>query len=204
MTREEAIKILNAIKMLMCRPDGTPISDGCEALDIAIEALSEPQSDDLIIKGAKGIKDGLYNIKDGELFQYKAKGGTVRTYKILSAEQVTGKLESVEIPTVADEESSMSQPKSKLDLISRADAIEAVCGSIMYAFDVSPTRGYDIAEDALSALPSADRPSIVRCGDCKWYKKIVEKSKSGLCHYDLVARCLHDEDFCSHGERGEP
>ncbi len=45
---------------------------------------------------------------------------------------------------------------------------------------------------------------VVRCKDCKWYKKIVEKSKSGLCHYDLVARCLHDDDYCSHGERGEP
>lgn len=44
---------------------------------------------------------------------------------------------------------------------------------------------------------------LVRCKDCKWYKKIVEKSKSGLCHYDLVARCLHDEDYCSHGERRE-
>ena len=37
---------------------------------------------DLIIKGAKGIKDGLYVIKDGELFKYKSKGGTVRTYPI--------------------------------------------------------------------------------------------------------------------------
>lgn len=44
---------------------------------------------------------------------------------------------------------------------------------------------------------------VVRCKDCKWYKKIVEKSKSGLCHYDIVARCLHDEDYCSHGERRE-
>lgn len=49
MTREEAIKILNAIKMLMCRPDGTPISDGYEALDMAIEALrAEPTDTDLI------------------------------------------------------------------------------------------------------------------------------------------------------------
>lgn len=32
MNKDDAIKILNAIKMLMCRPDGTPISDGCEAL----------------------------------------------------------------------------------------------------------------------------------------------------------------------------
>ena len=37
---------------------------------------------DLIIEGAKGIPDGLYVIKDGELFKYKAKGGTVRSYHI--------------------------------------------------------------------------------------------------------------------------
>lgn len=39
MNRDDAIKILNTIKMLMCRPDGTPISDGYEAVDMAIEAL---------------------------------------------------------------------------------------------------------------------------------------------------------------------
>ena len=40
-------------------------------------------SDDLIIKNGKGIQDGLYNIKDGEIFKYKAKGGTVRAYKLV-------------------------------------------------------------------------------------------------------------------------
>ena len=48
-------------------------------------------SNDLIIKNGKGIQDGLYNIKDGELFKYKAKGGTVRAYKLapsVSAERV--------------------------------------------------------------------------------------------------------------------
>ena len=40
---------------------------------------------DLIVKGAGEIKDGLYNIKDGKLFQYKANGGTVRTYPIIEA-----------------------------------------------------------------------------------------------------------------------
>lgn len=37
---------------------------------------------DLIIKGAKGIPDGLYVIKDGEFFKYKEKGGTVRSYHV--------------------------------------------------------------------------------------------------------------------------
>ena len=44
---------------------------------------------DLIIKGAGEIKDGLYNIKDGKLFKYKANGGTVRTYPIVSADRPT-------------------------------------------------------------------------------------------------------------------
>ena len=37
---------------------------------------------DLIIEGAKGIPDGLYVIKDGEMFKYKPNGGTVRSYHI--------------------------------------------------------------------------------------------------------------------------
>ena len=44
---------------------------------------AEADGEDLIIKGAKGIQDGLYNIKDGKLFKYKANGGTVRTYPIV-------------------------------------------------------------------------------------------------------------------------
>lgn len=52
----------------------------------------EAESDDLIIKGAKGIKDGLYNIKDGKLSKYYAKGGIVQAYEIVpSAEVVDGK-----------------------------------------------------------------------------------------------------------------
>lgn len=54
--------------------------------------------------------------------------------------------------------------------------------------------------ELIDKQPTVDALEVVRCKDCKWYKKIVEKSKSGLCHYDLVAMCLHDEDYCSHGE----
>ena len=107
MTREEAREALSVLKIY----DAQWLR---QAVDMAIEALRQPinddwerysdflwkeayergkqealsanaESDDLIIKGAKGIKDGLYNIKDGKLFQFKAKGGTVRTYPIVSS-----------------------------------------------------------------------------------------------------------------------
>lgn len=42
---------------------------------------------DLIVKDAGEIKDGLYNIKDGKLFKYKANGGTVRTYTLLKPKE---------------------------------------------------------------------------------------------------------------------
>jgi len=31
---------------------------------------------------ADRLQDGLYNIKNGKIFKYKAKGGTVRTYEM--------------------------------------------------------------------------------------------------------------------------
>lgn len=110
MTREEAITELKLFKESVI-PWDVPIL--LAAIDIAVEALQtppisqrsmyqagyrqgreealkrEPSEDgtqgDLIIKGAGGIKDGLYVIKDGEMFKYKSKGGTVRTYPIVDS-----------------------------------------------------------------------------------------------------------------------
>ena len=36
----------------------------------------------MICIDAEQLQDGLYNIKDGKIYKYKAKGGTVRTYDI--------------------------------------------------------------------------------------------------------------------------
>ena len=36
----------------------------------------------MICIDAENLRDGLYNIKDGKIFKYKAKGGTVRTYEL--------------------------------------------------------------------------------------------------------------------------
>ena len=36
----------------------------------------------MIYIDAEQLQDGLYNIKDGKIYKYKAKGGTVRTHKL--------------------------------------------------------------------------------------------------------------------------
>jgi hypothetical protein len=38
----------------------------------------------MICINAEQLQDGLYNIKDGKIYKYKAKGGTVRTYDIMN------------------------------------------------------------------------------------------------------------------------
>ena len=38
----------------------------------------------MIYIDAEQLQDGMYNIKDGKIYKYKAKGGTVRTYDIRS------------------------------------------------------------------------------------------------------------------------
>lgn len=45
--------------------------------------------------------------------------------------------------------------------------------------------------------------SVVRCKNCRYFKKIVERSDSGLCHRDIVASAWKENGYCSRGERRE-
>ena len=42
---------------------------------------------------------------------------------------------------------------------------------------------------------------LVRCKDCRYFKKIAERSDSGLCHRDIVASAWKENGYCSRGER---
>ena len=42
----------------------------------------------ILVKGCDQLQDGLYAIHDGIIHKYKAKGGTVRPYKIESIDLV--------------------------------------------------------------------------------------------------------------------
>ena len=77
--------------------------------------------------------------------------------------QVTSKLENVEISTDNADESTMSQPKSKLDIISRADAIKAVEQEYRidrgYMVD-DYTYGFNQAIDYISDIVIVEVPSV--------------------------------------------
>lgn len=45
---------------------------------------------------------------------------------------------------------------------------------------------------------------VVRCKDCRYFKKIAERSDSGLCHRDIIASAWKENGYCSRGERREP
>ena len=51
----------------------------------------------MIYIDAEQLQDGLYNIKDGKIYKYKAKGGTVRTYKLENRPQ--GEWIGYEVPS---------------------------------------------------------------------------------------------------------
>ena len=38
---------------------------------------------------------------------------------------------------------------------------------------------------------------VVRCKDCEYFKKIAERSDSGLCHRDIVASAWKENGYCS-------
>ena len=56
-------------------------------------------------------------------------------------------------------------------------------------------------EEALNMAIEALSVDVVRCKDCKHYKKINPKAKSGICCKDIVASVWNDDGFCSRGER---
>ena len=74
------------------------------------------------------------------------------------------------------------------------------------------TEAIDMAIEALHHVEAEEKgychriiPSnievVVRCKDCRYFKKIAERSDSGLCHRDIVASAWKENGYCSRGER---
>lgn len=189
MTREEAIHILKqynlysptrqieeamsmAIEALSAEPNckdckkhnnTTFFMDDEETIDTAIEALSADavphrrliDADALIFELEEWKKNPNNDDSAVDLVNHFI--GIIRATP--SAEQVTGKLKNPCDSLLTDDSAECKEQKSKLDLISRADAIEAVCGDCsIETKNNCKEEGYCYEVRNLKALPSADRP----------------------------------------------
>lgn len=105
----------------------------------------------------------------------------------------------------------------KDDLISRAAAIDALARMMPRSYtpdgshpaDEEIFRAQEVFADcieALEILPSA-QPEIIRCKDCKWYRKGVHLSPNKFCYRlkdnsgKRIGYNFADDDFCSYAER---
>ena len=74
-----------------------------------------------------------------------------------------------------------------------------------FAADTQSIRGWDVdlfdlLMDEIDEMPTADVVEVVRCKDCKYYRKMY---KLCSCRSDKFNVYLNDNDFCSYGERKE-
>lgn len=94
------------------------------------------------------------------------------------------------------------------DLISRQAAIDALKREqSLVERPITETRWFDLglrkAQEVLSELPSA-QPEIIRCKDCKHFKKPLSPDMWGWCKKVSMDNKATVEDwFCAYGERRE-
>lgn len=79
-------------------------------------------------------------------------------------------------------------------LLAQLRAMESYNASPMYR------RGYDDCVEAILKAPAADVAPVVRCGDCKHWKKLTGVNGYCACAVGLREADLSD-CFCSYGER---
>lgn len=219
MTREEAIAILEVSKHMAT--SGRLYN---QAIDMAIEALHREEAE------ANGY---CHRIKPKEYFSADADrpkviGIDYSPYRIQttapSAEQVISKLNNPCNSFLTEESNGSKEHKSKLDLISRQDVIEALCRSSIYAWSIEQDQtAHDWALNIIKALPSADAmPTVIRSKTFmrkedfdKWADDIKKQNKSIVCipcdaevvSADSVVRCkdckysFYDNDYESYNCR---
>lgn len=147
-------------------------------------------------------------------------------YSIPSAEQVTGKLKNPCDSLLKTDSEACKEQKSKLDLISRQDAIDAVTGAIWHYHNecYKNLNVYEVAEalvsDAIKLLPSRITEYKTFCGvPIEEAARIVQEHnaepKTGECSgckfigsYDLDFPCVNcvrktKDYYCGARMRGE-
>ena len=100
-----------------------------------------------------------------------------------SAEQVISKLNNPCDSLLTDESNGSKEHKSKLDLISRQDVIEALCRSSVYAWSIEQDQtAHNWALNIIKALPSADAKWI----PCSERLPKEDEYVGNVCKYYLI------------------
>ena len=193
MTREEAIERLNIHKSTSVFVDSI-----AEAIDMAIEALSKP-SGNLIsradaIEAVKETKPIVRSTERnwGKMIAEQHSKELVKALKALpSAEQVTSKLNNPCNSLLTEESNGSKEHKSKLDLISRQDVIEALCRSSVYAWSIEQDQtAHDWALNIIKALPSADAVHG------EWIRVGHDIYECSLCHQNVMTKDIDCYSYC--------
>ena len=84
------------------------------------------------------------------------------------------------------------------------DVIRYLDDQCIWQEDCIQLGGCNHCKEAINMAISALSSEPIRCKDCKYFKKIAEKSGRGLCQKDIVASAWKENDYCSRAERREP
>ena len=92
------------------------------------------------------------------------------------------------------------------EYIKREDAIKRLCD---FSQEGTIPMPYELWENVLKAVPSADVVETVRCKDCRYYDNKNCKEGFGYCmreqedglYYNALHGVFKDNDYCSYGER---
>ena len=74
----------------------------------------------------------------------------------------------------------------------------------MLAFATAVKSGFLSIEaiiDRIDTEPTVDAVEVVRCKDCKHFKRLCEGSNVFMCMYTSGLNTATPDNFCSHGER---
>lgn len=62
---------------------------------------------------------------------------------------------------------------------------------------------FEIAENVINSLPSAEVVEVVRCEDCRWYKTnyMWNGTEVKICAKEAYEPRRNADDYCSYGEK---
>lgn len=159
MTREEAIERLEYLKTVARSYEK-------EAYDMAIEALKAPTDTPTDLIGRDDAIEAMCGacLDDGSYC-----GGlcdlTDAINGLPSEQQVTGKLNNLDDSLLTADSEACKEQKSKLDLVSRADVIDAIRNRVEKS-EVGESVDHDQVIADIELLPSAE-PKTGECRTCK-------------------------------------